>query len=119
MTKNIYIIKDNQLTRMQQQEYLSEDQLQPLLEEHPELIPGDVIDTDNPRKWLLVNSEMGVPDNNDSGSRWSIDHLLMDQDAIPTLVEVKRASDRRIRREVVDVKRKGLPVPGENNGTSR
>ena len=35
------------------------------------------------------------------GGRWSIDHLFLEQDAIPTLVEVKRSSDTRIRREVV------------------
>ena len=33
--------------------------------------------------------------------RWSVDHLFLDQDAVPTLVEVKRSSDTRIRREVV------------------
>ncbi|MCO6480232.1 MAG: hypothetical protein J5I94_26570 [Phaeodactylibacter sp.] len=30
-----------------------------------------------------------------------MDHLFVDQDAIPTLVEVKRSTDTRIRREVV------------------
>jgi hypothetical protein len=33
--------------------------------------------------------------------RWSLDHLFFDQDAVPTLIEVKRSSDTRIRREVV------------------
>ncbi len=33
------------------------------------------------------------------GGRW--DHLFLDQDAIPTIVEVKRSTDTRIRREVV------------------
>lgn len=36
-----------------------------------------------------------------TGGRWSLDHLFLDQDGIPTLVEVKRSSDTRIRREVV------------------
>lgn len=35
------------------------------------------------------------------GARWSVDHLFLDQDAIPTIVEVKRSSDTRIRREVI------------------
>jgi hypothetical protein len=30
-----------------------------------------------------------------------VDHLFLDQDAVPTIVEVKRSSDTRIRREVV------------------
>ena len=35
------------------------------------------------------------------GNRWSLDHLFLDQEGIPTLVEVKRGTDTRIRREVV------------------
>lgn len=43
---------------------------------------------------------MPVADQYGAG-RWSLDHLFVDQDAVPTLVEVKRSSDTRIRREVV------------------
>lgn len=42
-----------------------------------------------------------MPNQEGGGPWWSIDHLLVDQDAIPTFVEVKRSSDTRIRREVV------------------
>jgi hypothetical protein len=35
------------------------------------------------------------------GGWWSVDHLAVDQDAVPTFVEVKRAGDTRSRREVV------------------
>jgi hypothetical protein len=42
-----------------------------------------------------------VPDAEDAPGRWSVDHLFLDHDAVPTLVEVKRSSDTRIRREVV------------------
>jgi len=44
---------------------------------------------------------MGVPSIDGGGDRWSADHLFLDQDAIPTFVEVKRSTDTRIRREVV------------------
>jgi hypothetical protein len=44
---------------------------------------------------------MGVPDPSGLGDRWSLDHLYLDQDGIPTFVECKRATDTRIRREVV------------------
>ena len=44
---------------------------------------------------------MAVPSEEGGGGRWSLDHLFLDQDAIPTLVEVKRSTDSRIRREVV------------------
>ena len=36
-----------------------------------------------------------------AGERWPLDHLFLDQDGIPTLVEVKRDTDTRLRREVV------------------
>ncbi len=44
---------------------------------------------------------MSIPGEEEGGGRWSVDHLFLDQDSIPTLVEVKRSSDTRIRREVV------------------
>jgi hypothetical protein len=49
----------------------------------------------------LVDREVGIPDHLEGTGRWSLDHLFIDQDAIPTLVEVKRASDSRLRREWV------------------
>src|SRR5205807_3676482 len=62
---------------------------------------GDQINLEEPRRWLLVTREMAVPGEQDGAGRWSLDHLFLDQDAIPTLVEVKRSSDSRIRREVI------------------
>ncbi len=50
---------------------------------------------------LLVKREQQVPDGNGGNGRWSLDHLLIDRNAVPTLVEVKRSSDTRSRREVV------------------
>lgn len=44
---------------------------------------------------------MPVPDSESSAGRWAVDHLFIDQDGIPTLVEVKRSTDTRTRREVV------------------
>ncbi len=45
--------------------------------------------------------EQGIASEEGAGGRWSIDHLFLDQDGVPTLVEVKRGTDTRIRREVV------------------
>lgn len=86
---------------MSEADYDSEKVLQALLEKYPNLMPGDQIDEINPRHWLLISREMGIPDNEGGSNRWSVDHLFLDQDGIPTLVEVKRSSDTRIRREVV------------------
>ena len=98
----IFLIQnDEKLLEMTEQKYDSEDLLQGLLEKYPNLLAGDQIDSEVPRRWLLVSREFGVPDNEASGGRWSIDHLFLDQDGVPTLIEVKRSTDSRIRREVV------------------
>jgi len=55
----------------------------------------------SPRRWLLISKEAAIPSEEGGGGRWSLDHLFIDQDAVPCLVEVKRSSDTRIRREVV------------------
>lgn len=98
----IYLIKDNdQLVEMKEQPYDSEDLLQALLAKYPNLLAGDQMDSDAPRKWLLISREVPLPSEEEGDDRWAVDHLFLDQDAIPTLVEVKRSSDTRIRREVV------------------
>ena len=100
-TGTIFLIQNGQLLEMTETEYESEDLLQNLLAMHPKLLPGDQIDSANPRKWLFIEREMGIPGEEEGHDRWSLDHLFLDQDAVPTLIEVKRSSDTRIRREVV------------------
>jgi hypothetical protein len=90
-----------ELVAVQPQAYDSEDLLQKLIADHPELLAGRQMGGAEPRRWLLIGREMDVPISPDRGGWFSLDHLFIDQDAIPTLVEVKRASDTRIRREVV------------------
>ncbi len=92
---------DGELVELSEREYDSEDLLQGLLERYPNLLAGDQIDSESPRRWLLIAREVGVPDQENGLDRWSIDHLFLDQDGTPTIVEVKRSTDTRIRREVV------------------
>jgi len=103
-TDRIYLLSDEEgkdLQALEAQPYDSEDLLQTLLEKYPDLMAGEQVNSESPRRWLLVKREMGVPDTEYSGNRWSLDHLFLDQDGVPTLVEVKRATDTRARREVV------------------
>lgn len=86
---------------MQETAYSTEDLFQKMLADTSEVLSGDVIDPESPRRWILVSREMPIPDSDGGTNRWSLDHLFLDQDGIPTLVEVKRSSDTRIRREVV------------------
>lgn len=102
MMGSIFLIQDeNTLVEMSEEFYEKEDHLQSFLEDYPALLAGDQIDNEKPRRWLLISREMPVPDKQDAAGRWALDHLFLDQDGIPTLVEVKRSTDTRIRREVV------------------
>lgn len=102
MNGGIFLIQnDGRLSEMKEQPYKSEGLLQELLAKYPNLLAGDQMDNAAPRRWLLISREMGLASEEDGGDRWSIDHLFLDQDAIPTIIEVKRSSDSRIRREVV------------------
>lgn len=91
----------NQLDAMDEINFDTEAEFQELLEDHHELLAGDQINCNSPRRWLLIKREMGIAESHDAVDRWSVDHLFIDQDGIPTLVEVKRSTDTRLRREVV------------------
>ncbi len=73
----------------------SEDELQHLIARFPEIVSEDDGDL------LLIRREQGVPGEEDGSDRWSLDHLFVTRSAVPVLIEVKRASDTRLRREVV------------------
>lgn len=80
--------------------YDNEELLQSLLEQYPNVLAGDSSDSAT-RRWQLVRREIGVASEEGGVARFALDHLFLDQDAVPTLVEVKRSTDTRIRREVV------------------
>jgi hypothetical protein len=96
----IYLREDDKLIAMTEEPYATEAVLQKLLADYPDLLAGDQTGTE-PRRWLLVSQEVSLASEEDGSGRWSVDHLFLDQDAVPTIVEVKRSSDTRIRREVV------------------
>jgi len=86
------------LVEMQDSPYGSEAELQELLADHPGLLAGE---PSGRRRYILVKREAGIPADENAADRWSLDHLFLDREGVPTLVEVKRSSDTRIRREVV------------------
>ena len=79
---------------MVEQPFDTEDMLQELIGQYPELLAGDQMRWDDPLRWILIRREMPIED-------WAVDHLLLDQDARPTLVEVKRGASSDNRRKVV------------------
>ena len=76
-----------------------ESKLQEIVEKNPDLLSREW--DDQPRKLFLVQREQEVRVAEDEGNAFSLDHLLVDSDGVPILVEVMRSTDTRIRREVV------------------
>jgi len=72
-----------------------------LLARFPALLAGDQMNSASPSRFLLIDREQPIASEPGGPERWSLDHLFLDQDGMPTLVEVKRSTDTRIRREVV------------------
>ena len=62
MSDGIYLIQsDGELVELTEKEYDSESMLQNLLTKYSNLLAGRQIDTEYPRRWMLVSREMGIP----------------------------------------------------------
>ena len=95
MAEKIYVRNaSGDLEPLTEERFETEDLLQELIGQHPELLAGEQIRPDDPLRWILIKREMPI-------EGWAVDHLLIDQHARPTLVEVKRSSNREIRRTIV------------------
>ena len=97
MTRSIIYTVDaaGTLTAMRPSEPRSEDFMQKLVAAHPELI------SDQDGALLLIRREQPIADREDGSGRWSLDHLFVTRSGVPVLVELKRAVDTRLRREVI------------------
>lgn len=84
---------------MRNELYKSEEILQTIVANYPEVLAGS--ESGETARLALVKREKSVADSDTGAGRWSLDHLFLDQEGVPTLVEVKRSTDTRIRREVV------------------
>ena len=101
MSERIYRLDGDGAPRpLEETPFPREADIQRLIAAHPEVLAGEAMTPAEPRRWLLVDVEVPVPDSA-GGARWFLDVLLLDQDARPTLVEVKRGSNPEVRREVL------------------
>lgn len=101
---SIFLLSDDEsdpFVELRAKPYDSEEVLQTLLAEHPDLLAGRQMNSEVPRRWLLVSREFGVPKEEGGAGWWSLDHLFVDQDGVPTFVEVKQSSNTEIRRQIV------------------
>jgi hypothetical protein len=91
---SLFLLDGDHLISLAERPYDAEDVLQALLAKHPDLLPGEAMDPADPRRFLLIRREVPVVG-------LELDHLFLDQDAVPLFVETKRASNRETRRLVV------------------
>ena len=108
MATGLFLISpDGGLVGLDESGYETESVLQALIADYPELIPGDQVRPDAPRRWLLVAREAALAPDADSAGRWSVDHLLLDQDGVPTRggeAELGHADPAGSRRSAVGVR---------------
>lgn len=102
MPEHIYAsTNEGDLEAIQETPFAQEEDLQKLIAQHPELLDGEQITPGNARRWILITREKGIAELSGQAARWSVDHLIVDQDAMPTLAELKRGSNPEIRRTIV------------------
>ena len=66
MPANIFLLQNGgNLVKMQEALYDSEALLQRLLAQYPDLLAGDQINSNEPRRFILIRQEMAVPDEED------------------------------------------------------
>lgn len=92
-------MQDGGLVEMGERPADTENVLQAYLEQHPKLVGGDQMNPEVPWRWIVVSREIAMA--GEQRGVGYVDHAFLDQDGVPTLVEVKRSRDTRSWREVV------------------
>ncbi|MEX2374053.1 MAG: hypothetical protein WD942_00490 [Dehalococcoidia bacterium] len=99
VSREIFSIGPNgEVQAMAETPYESEIRIQELIASHPEIL--GLTEGGHAVGWVVVR-EAGIPDAKSAPDRFSVDHFLLDPQAIPTFVETKQASSREIRRSIV------------------
>ena len=97
MEHNLYQLKNGKLLEANPAQFLQETELQRLIAENPKLISRS---SDAPDlQFYLVSREFVVHDNEDRSM--FLDHLVIDSEGTPVIVEVKHHNNSELRRTVV------------------
>ena len=92
----LYFMDNSGLRSAPEVEFKREEDLEQLICDHPQLLAFDTSES----QIMLVGRQLKLSDG-EYKDRFKADVLFVNADALPILVEVKRHSDTRIRREVV------------------
>ena len=100
MGNRLFMMSSNGVaSEVQEQKYEAEDRLQEFIANNPQLIEQSHNGTNC--RLYLVKRELTIAESDASTNSYSLDHLFIAEDGVPVLVEIKRSSDTRLRREVV------------------
>jgi|SRR5450759_5427385 len=73
MAGGIFLIRDDgELIQFTAELYKTEDVLQSYVEQYPDLLAGDLIDAESPRRWVLVQREAPLAADEIGAGRWSV-----------------------------------------------
>ena len=99
MNPKLFVLSDEYAVNAVEDKFASESDLQRIIEVNPNIVsrPWDGTEPE----LFLIQREITSKVLEDEGNSFALDHLLVDDKGVPVLVEVKRSSDTRIRREVV------------------
>jgi hypothetical protein len=82
MSDSIFLLGDDGwLTSARSTAHQAEAELQELLADNVHLLPGAQINRGNPRRWLPIKREAGVPNREGGGGWWPIDLWLLTRTA--------------------------------------
>lgn len=101
MAGSIMLVRDNgELAELKNQGSMGEEALRELLVRQPALLAGDQPDHGVAERWIVVKREAAnLTIEEQIEASWSRNHLFLDQDGIPTLVDVHAGTDTRRRHE--------------------
>lgn len=61
--------ENEQIIPLKEAKYESEDLFQRMIEQYPDILAGGQITPDQPRKWIFISWEMGVPEHESGGAQ--------------------------------------------------
>jgi hypothetical protein len=98
---NLFRIREGHVETIPERSYRDEEvgakgeaTLEQFLVDHPEIIPGQEMDSEFPPTFVVIQSQAGVTPG-------SMDILMVDNEGVPTIIETKLIDNREIRRSVL------------------
>ena len=100
MDRKMYVLNGRYVVDLPEYSCSEEAGLQTLIEDNPFLVAREWEDNDH-KQFYLIDRELKSQIAEDDGNSFFLDILLVDNDGVPILVEVKRCANTQIRRLVV------------------